>query len=376
MTRSAPDAFDPCEQSSVTRGFVEGLAGSSPPVISCIHGADEMYRYNLTSLRGSRDAAAILYFEKGWEIFLAIRSVASWRFGGLESVGSMLDFASGYGRVTRFLVRAIDPGRVFVSDIYADAVNFQRVTFGVGGVASGPDPAAFSHGARYRLVAASSFFSHVPDALFQTWMEILLASVKPGGVLIFSTLGRELLADPLADWSREIVYLEESESERLDKKVYGTTYVTEEYVRRTIRRVGGDALSVLRLPRGLGGLQDLYVVTGLDAPPAELLEATSFPWGDADRYEIHADGNLRAAGWVRVVEGTSRISRAELFVNNRQVALCVPSPVDASTFRWSFEADARLIGPDDVMSVRASTESGLESIVAMGTLRTHPPARV
>jgi len=375
MTLPAQDVFDPCAQSAVARGFAEGLVGSSSPVVSRIHGADEMYRYNLTSLRGSRDAAAILYYEKGWEIFLAVQSIAAWRFGGLENVGSMLDFASGYGRVTRFLVRAIDPGRVFVCDVHADAVDFQRETFGVRGLVSGDDPAAFSRGARFPLIAASSFFSHLPDASFRAWMETLLASVEPGGVLLFSTLGGELLADQAADWSGGIVYLPESESERLDKKVYGTTYVTEEYVRRTILRAGGDALSVLRFPRGLGGLQDLYVVTGRDAPPASLLQATYFPWGDADLYEIHAGGKLLAAGWARVVEGTPRVSRAALFVNNRRIALCEPTSVDAGTFRWSFEADARSIGLDDVMSVRASTQSGLESIVAMGTLRTHPPAR-
>ena len=332
-----------------------------------------MYRYNFTSLRGSRDAAAILYFQKGWEIFLAVRSVAAWRFGGFENVGSMLDFASGYGRVTRFLVRAIDPGRVSVCDIHADAVDFQQETFGVRGLAS--DPAAFSRGARFSLIAAASFFSHVPDASFRAWMETLLASMEPSGALLLSTLGSELLADQATDRSGGIVYLPESESDRLDPKVYGTTYVTEEYVRRAVRSAGGDALSVSRFPRSLGGLQDLYVVTGRDAPPASLLEATYFPWGDADLYEIRADRTLRAAGWVRVVEGTPRVLRAALFVNNRRVALCETTPVDAGTCRWSFETDARSIGPDDVMSVRASTQSGLESIVAMGTLRTHPPAR-
>jgi SAM-dependent methyltransferase len=375
MTLPAPNVFDPCVRSPVTRGFVEALVGSSPPLLSAIHGADEMYRYNLASLRGSEDAAAILYYQKGWEIFLAIRSVASWYFGALENIESMLDFASGYGRVTRFLVRAIDPERLLVCEIHPDAVDFQRETFGVRGLVSTADPASFS-GGRFPLVAASSFFSHVPHALFQAWMNILLASIEPGGVLMFSALGVELLADQGANRSGEIVYLPESESDRLDEKIYGTTYVTEEYVRRTIRNAGGDALFVSRIRRGLGGLQDLYLVTDRDAPVASLAEAICFPWGDADHYGVDADGRLRAEGWVRVVEGTPRVSRVALFVNNRRVALCEPTPVEAGTFRWSFEVDARSIGPDDVMSVRAFTERGLESIVAMGTLRTHPPARI
>jgi len=255
MTPPAPNIFDPREESSVASDFLEGLAGPSPRVISRIHEADEMYRYNLASLRGSRDAAAILYYQKGWEIFLTVRSVAAWRFGGLENAGGMLDFASGYGRVTRFLVRAIDPGRLLVCDIHPDAVDFQREAFGVRGLVSGSDPASFSPGARFPLVAASSFFSHVPDASFQAWMRVLLASVAPGGVLMFSTLSSELLADRITDRSGGIVYMQESESERLDKTVYGTTYVTEAYVRdhrkgRGKRSVRVEVPSGSRRPAG------------------------------------------------------------------------------------------------------------------------------
>ena len=49
-----------------------------------------------------------------------------WRFGSLERVGKILDFASGYGRVTRFLVRDVPPELVWVADVYADGVRFQE----------------------------------------------------------------------------------------------------------------------------------------------------------------------------------------------------------------------------------------------------------
>ena len=63
----------------------------------------------------------------------SFRQVVEWKFDSLEKVAAFLDFASGYGRFTRFLVQHLPADRIWVSDIQADAVAFQEEQFGVHG---------------------------------------------------------------------------------------------------------------------------------------------------------------------------------------------------------------------------------------------------
>ena len=59
-------AFDPRSIKRVA-AYLRGLAGADD-VCEAIHPADEMYLYNLHSLKGCDEAAAILYYLKGWQI--------------------------------------------------------------------------------------------------------------------------------------------------------------------------------------------------------------------------------------------------------------------------------------------------------------------
>jgi hypothetical protein len=73
--------MDPYREDSRVRGYVDGLVRPFEEVPSVIDPDDDMYRYNLESLRGCRPCAAILYYSKGWQIFSTVREVAAWRFG-------------------------------------------------------------------------------------------------------------------------------------------------------------------------------------------------------------------------------------------------------------------------------------------------------
>jgi hypothetical protein len=374
VTKKTPsNAFDPCAESPVTRRFVEGLPGLFP-FDPLIHEADDMYRYNLSSLKGSRPCAAILYYQIGWQILQTIRHVAQWRFGGLDHVSSLLDFASGHGRVTRFLVRDLAPEKTRISEIHADAVAFQHERFGAEAILSSSNPDTFVCDERFPFVVASSFFSHVPAPSFQAWMGALLRCVDRDGVFVFSTLGSELLGREARDGSEGIVFFSESETDRLEKSSYGTAYVTESFVREAIARSSEAPWSVRRFPQGFCGVQDLYVVAGPGGASLSLLEPIDFPRGDADFYELQGDGTLRIGGWLTIRGDGPMIQKVEFRVNQDSLESCEPRPVSPGAYRWSFEADVRRIAPDDVLMIQAITSKGLASVVALGTLRTHPPA--
>ncbi len=358
--------------------FVSDLRGAAP--ISAIHPRDEMYLYNLESLRGSRDCAAILYFLKGYQIFQTVSEIVHWRFHGFEGVRSFLDFASGYGRSTRFLVRELSPARISVSEILPGAVQFQHAAFGVGGVVSAADPTDFSAGGTFTCILASSFFSHLPKATFGSWLKLLFGLLESGGSLIFSVHGDSLYPQTGADWSDGIIFLPESESRKLDREQYGTSYVTERFVRDAVDNATEGGAQLRCFPNGFCAYQDLYVLVKDMAADLSGLELTSFPRGDLDRLEIPEEGWISLAGWAVGGSETAPLEEVRLIVGNDVVDRWKPpvgpgsqaevvSKDGSGASRWLLQTERERVSLDDVVMVKAVNRRCFENILAMGTLR-------
>jgi SAM-dependent methyltransferase len=346
--------------SPVALAFLDGLAPGRPRPPLDIHPGDEMYRYGLDSLRGSHDAAAILYFEKGRQIADAFAAALAWRFGG-RAPAAVLDFAAGFGRSTRFLPGLLPEAEIWMSEIDPDAVAFQERAFGIQGSVSSSDPADFRAPRLFDAVLAASFFSHVPAETFETWLSVLWRSLSPGGLLLFSTHGPELLKEP-ADWSQGIVFRAESETRRLDPAVYGTAWVTRDFVARKVARATGGESRIAFVPFGLCAQQDVTLVAKPPGVPRAPANLGCLPRGDLDRFEVGADA-VEAEGWVEA-EGDVEVS---FFVGNVVRARQTPAG-EGSLRRWRFQVERAAIDTDDVLRV-AATASGHANTLAMGTLR-------
>ena len=109
------------------------------------------------------DWAYVKYVFSGLHMFQVLDAFAVRKFGALRAVPALLDFASGYGRLTRHLVLALDPVRVWVSDIKDKAVAFQRRRFGVHGFPSTAEPDDLAVTERFDLIFVGSLFSHLPE---------------------------------------------------------------------------------------------------------------------------------------------------------------------------------------------------------------------
>jgi SAM-dependent methyltransferase len=271
-----------------------------------VHEEDEMWR--IFYYRGSQnfDQSLVMYFHSGWKIWSTYRQILAWRFGEPGRVGKILDFASGYGRVTRFIVHDIPPERVWVSDISARGVEFQRQRFGVHGIVSTADPADFRCDERFDAILVSSLFSHLPAGTFLAWLRLLWSLLSPGGILVFSVHDEALLPaghpgkGELA--ARGLYFEEESESGSLSKAQYGTAWVSEEYVRAALDRMAAmtadiPGLSVARYPRGFASLQDLYVA--VDRPGVDFsgLDVTGGVDGVLNHCGFVFPRQIQMSGW-------------------------------------------------------------------------------
>jgi SAM-dependent methyltransferase len=282
---------------------------------------DEMFRHFHYGRGEAWDLALHLYLESGKKIWRTFRRVLEWHFGDLSRVGLLLDFAAGYGRVTRFLVTDLPAERVSVAEIEAEAVRFQEETFGVAGLLSTVCPEEFAPGREFDAVLVSSLFTHLPEERFAAWLAKLLSLVRPGGLLAFSLHDRSLLPEAGA---AEFTFRPESESGSLAKSEYGSTWVSEGYVRARIARIAeiarGEEVAVHRIPRGLANYQDLYVVTkGNSADPAALAALRGGAEGYIESCTLSAARRLTLRGWVADRFTRQPVQEVRAFLDGRPV---------------------------------------------------------
>lgn len=201
------------------------------------------------------------YLADGWrtlsELMLLLEAVDQ----PLLKTPRMLEFASGHGRFTRHLVKALGAGRVVVSDVVPDAVAFSSRTFGVDGFMSASVPEQVQWPQRYDLVFVLSLFSHLPRSTWARWLKVLFGAVAPGGLLVFSTHGAKAAAFDSVQLDAEgFFFAPSSESSAIDAQEYGTAFTSEAFVLQCIAETLGAECLVHRAPVHFWNHQDAYVL--------------------------------------------------------------------------------------------------------------------
>lgn len=209
--------------------------------------------------------AASLYYLRGESNVSELENLLVDLGSPLHESDSVLEFACGYGRLTRHFVRRISPSKLMVSDIDQTAVDFVRESFGVGGFYSSREPEKLVHDRRYDLIIVVSLFSHLPMESWPGWLRRLEEMLKPWGLLVFSTLPWDTGGAPVPDEQKGafelgFLYSERNETRgRLGGRDYGTAFVTRDFVTRAVSENVAARL-MKHSPRALNGVQDVYVV--------------------------------------------------------------------------------------------------------------------
>jgi SAM-dependent methyltransferase len=262
-----------------------------------VHEDDAMLRVLRDGAAGDRARARSMYLQSGLALWRTLRRVVEWRFGEVGRVGKLLDFASGHGRVTRFLVRDLPPERVWVADVAGAAVDFQRRQFGVHGFVPAPRPEDFACGERFDCILVSSLFTHLPEETFACWLRRLWELLAPGGVLAFSVHDAAVLPAGLQLPPGGLLFAPSSESGSLAAADYGSTWVSEGFVRAALCGVAPEA-SALRLPRALANHQDLYVAVAEPRADFSGLRLSGASQAFVEHCAWMPPGRLQISGWV------------------------------------------------------------------------------
>ena len=170
----------------------------------------------------------------------------------------------------------------------------------------------------------ASLFSHLPDKTFRSWLQKLYDLLVPGGLLLFSVHDVAVLPTNLTMNAEEILFVAESESRSLDKHVYGTTYVSESYVRNVIKEITGKTL-YYRMKRGLWWFQDVYIISKDARADFEGLNISPGPLGHIDSCFLSDTGDIYFNGWAAELNQATWITDIQILANGKIVQHCLPS---------------------------------------------------
>lgn len=313
-----------------------------------VHPDDTTFTYVVGKGR-SREVAWQEYFWMGKEIVFLLEQILRWTGRSWQDVRQYLDFASGYGRSTRFVMRVMPRERISISDIVAPAVEFQRDYLGVHGFVSCVAPEEVEFDREYDLISVISLFSHLPEGTFEGWLRKLVAALSDGGILVFTTHDLQSIEDcghPPVEG--DFAFLPVSETEDLDRASYGSTFCNPRFVQGLLERIPGASL-LAHWPRGLNRHQDLYVVgKGIEKPATPCL-LRSHVRVHVELGTVGADSGVRLEGWalgedlgrvqsVRVYLDGDDAGEAALGLDRSDVAKYFGPPAVADC-GWRFETD-------------------------------------
>ena len=221
---------------------------------------DDIFRFfanHPTSTHPIRD-----YLSDGWRTMTELQVLLEQHGHVLGHSKSFLEFASGHGRFTRHLVKRLPQGVLTVSDVVPGSVGFLEDLFGVQGFYSTSEPHNLQFPQAYEHVFVLSLFSHLPQSTWGDWLAQLHSSLRPGGLLIFSTHGLKCADQAGVQLQDGYAFFDSSESSAIPGQVYGTTFTSPDFVLNTARKVLGSKARVSIVPNHFWGNQDAVVIQG------------------------------------------------------------------------------------------------------------------
>lgn len=232
-----------------------------------IHKNDVMFQYPM-QVGSYKDYSKVYlaYFNMGHILWNTFKQMCIQQFGSLDKVNNILDFASGYGRLTRYMVLEIPSEKIWVSDIKSNAIEFSKKEFHVNGFTSTYEPEELTIPQKFDIIYVVSLFSHLPDSTFGPWLEKLYNSLSDDGILAISVHDEAMLENKL---SKEYQYHELSEEKffnYLDDNIqssntYGTMIINEAYLQRKFKKLGIENGNYARFKKQIGNHQDLYIIS-------------------------------------------------------------------------------------------------------------------
>jgi cyclopropane fatty-acyl-phospholipid synthase-like methyltransferase len=117
----------------------------------------------------------------------------------------ILDLPCGYGRVLRWIKAEFPAAQLGACDIDPHGVDFCAATFGAEPIYGRENPADVEIDRPYDLIWSGSLFTHLPPRQWESFLELFERALAPGGLVVFTTHGRQI-AERMYDPERRRIY--------------------------------------------------------------------------------------------------------------------------------------------------------------------------
>jgi hypothetical protein len=131
------------------------------------------------------------YFRVGREGLDCIRLALD--AAGADSPRNVLDFASGAGRVMRYLRAAFPNASLTACDYHMFQAEFCEQKFGAKAVAGKEDPDEIELEGPFDLIWCGSHFGHIDGHRWAGFLKLFESHAAPEGVVVFTTFGRRIV---------------------------------------------------------------------------------------------------------------------------------------------------------------------------------------
>ena len=113
--------------------------------------------------------------------------------GGFASLERIIDFGSGWGRITRTLLAKVPATKIHALDVDSQMTAFVNTTLpGVNALTISPEPPTILGDASVDALIAFSVFSHLSGPAHEAWAGEIGRVVAPGGVVAITVLDQAL----------------------------------------------------------------------------------------------------------------------------------------------------------------------------------------
>jgi SAM-dependent methyltransferase len=148
------------------------------------------------------------------------------QFAEVASTARIIDFGCGHGRVMRWLRAAFPNSDIVGVDVSESGVSFCAKSFGAIPLLSPIDLRAFPYVEPADIVWSGSVITHLRESAAETYLDLLIKLLRPCGVAIFSTHGREPLRWIL---ERGFNYIQGQSQEPMLRGYYSSGYGFSSY---------------------------------------------------------------------------------------------------------------------------------------------------
>ena len=202
-------------------------------IVPSIHPGDYLFKFCIThDCFKDANRAANYYFRQGRESVKKLATLLE-KFSTIPDHSiELLEFASGYGAVTRHFRNVLPRVDITSCDIHQEAIDFIQNHLDTKAVLSKSIPELLRLPQQYDVVFALSFFTHMPMETWERWLRVLVKYVRCDGLLIFTThgdLSRKHFGNPTLP-QNGFWFKAASEQKDLSPNEYGMTITLKKFV--------------------------------------------------------------------------------------------------------------------------------------------------